>query len=80
VRLSNLIWVTLVALLSREVGNGFLTCSGNLSQDIFPSLSIEQKDRDFLALAAQGLNPHPNQLAESTSEFLALCFSQSLTD
>ena len=30
--------VTLVALLSREVGDGFLTCSGNFSWDISPSL------------------------------------------
>jgi hypothetical protein len=30
--------VTLVALLSWEVGDGFLTCSGNYSRDIFPSL------------------------------------------
>jgi len=30
---------TLVALLSREVGDGFLTCSGNFSRDISPGLS-----------------------------------------
>ena len=32
--------VTLVVPLSREVGEGFLTCSGNYSRDIFPSLGF----------------------------------------
>src|SRR5215210_2812369 len=31
--------VTLAAPLSREVGDGFLNCSGNLSRDIFPNVS-----------------------------------------
>jgi len=31
--------LTLVAPLSREEGDGFLTCSGNFSQEIFTTLS-----------------------------------------
>jgi hypothetical protein len=31
--------VTLVAPLSWEVGDSFLTCSGNISRDIFPRFS-----------------------------------------
>jgi hypothetical protein len=32
--------VTLVALLSREVRDGFLTCWGNFSRDIFPTRTM----------------------------------------
>jgi hypothetical protein len=32
--------VTLVAPISRGVGDGFLTCSGNFSREIFPSLGF----------------------------------------
>ena len=32
--------VTLVALLSWEVGDGFLTCSGNFSRDIFTTRTM----------------------------------------
>jgi hypothetical protein len=39
--------VTLVALLSREEGEGFPTCSGNFSRDIFPSLSNRARDLGF---------------------------------
>jgi hypothetical protein len=30
----------IVALLSWEVGDGFLTCSGNFSQEVLPSLGF----------------------------------------
>jgi hypothetical protein len=32
--------LTLVGLLSREVGDGFLTCSGNFSHEVVPRLGF----------------------------------------
>jgi hypothetical protein len=39
--------VTLVALLSQEVGDGFLTSLGNFSRDIFPSVSDRPEGSRF---------------------------------
>jgi hypothetical protein len=47
--------LTVMAPLSWEVGEGFLTCSGNFSRDIFPGLR-DRTERWRLALCLPSAN------------------------
>src|SRR5215211_2925408 len=49
--------VTLVVPLSWEVGDGFLTCSGNFSRDIFPTLR-NRAERSRLLLRLRSAHSH----------------------
>src|SRR5829696_3419365 len=58
------IGVTLAAPLSREVGERFLTCSGNISWDISPSASNRAgRSRRHLRLASDSEHPRTSQTA-----------------